>query len=53
MRRDDLSHWLAEARHQDCFAGFADAFEHGQASGFEFGNGNFFHVGSPFDSTMV
>jgi hypothetical protein len=53
MRRDDLSHRLAETRDQDRFAGFADSLEHGQASSFEFGDGNFFHVGSLLDSTMV
>src|SRR5208337_190472 len=47
LRRDDLSHRLAETRHQNGFPGLADALEDGQASGFEFGNGNFFHVGSP------
>ena len=49
MRRNDLSHRLAETRHQNCFPGFADSLEYGQAGRPEFGNGNFFHVGAFFE----
>src|ERR1700722_9490991 len=42
-----LRDWMAEACDEDGLAGFLDLFEDGEAGGFEFRDGDFFHGIAP------